>query len=350
VADIQKYLVEFHDKVKLDDENETLRDKRDKVLKKLKQELEANFEAEGKTPPTYTAINQGSYAMLTGVKPIAGDYDIDVALLFDIKKADHPDAVEVKKWVFDALEGHTKAVEMLRPCVRVQYQENGEPAYHVDLAVYSDATQNDDGRTYLARGLLNSTPENRYWEKADPRGLISKVRNRFSGDDAAQFRRVIRYLKRWKDLRFPSNGNAAPVGIGITISAYNWFAVQKTVDAFAGTSKYDDLLALEVFVRETIQRFRLGIFNGEMAERLEAFLPVEPYNDVFSKMTNSQMKEFKAKLEALLEAIIEAKNEVDPVEACEILRRKFGDDFPVPEKKETAQVTVKAMASGSSSA
>jgi hypothetical protein len=66
-------------------------------------------------------------------------------------------------------------------------------------------------------------------------------------------------------------------------------------------------------------------------------------------MTNLQMKNFKEKLESLYDVLVEAENEADPVEACEKLHKQFGDDFPVPELKETGQVRGPAIVSSSSS-
>jgi hypothetical protein len=58
---------------------------------------------------------------------------------------------------------------------------------------------------------------------------------------------------------------------------------------------------------------------------------------------------FKERLESLKNALEDAKDMVDPVEACKLLRKYFGDDFPVPEKKETAEVRNRAFSYSSSS-
>jgi hypothetical protein len=109
--------------------------------------------------PTFTWFNQGSYEMGTGIKPaVSGDYDIDVGIIFDINHSEH-DPVDVKTWVTDALEGHTKKVDMRRPCVTVFYQRDDEPIYHVDLAIYSDDTCPGTGCRYLAcKSARNNDP------------------------------------------------------------------------------------------------------------------------------------------------------------------------------------------------
>ncbi|MGL4884489.1 MAG: cyclic GMP-AMP synthase DncV-like nucleotidyltransferase, partial [Waterburya sp.] len=81
----------------------------------------------------YETFPQGSYDLGTGNKPLNGDYDIDVGIIIKISKDDYPDPVKVKKWIYDALYGHTNSVEIRRPCVTVFYQKDGEDIYHVDL-------------------------------------------------------------------------------------------------------------------------------------------------------------------------------------------------------------------------
>ena len=62
------------------------------------------------------------------------------------------------------------------------------------------------------------------------------------------------------------------------------------------------------------------------------------------------MTNFKEKLKSLKEALEEAVEKADTREACKLLQKQFGDDFPVPEKKDTAQKRSKAIVSSSASA
>jgi hypothetical protein len=353
MANVERQMQQFHEKIKLKrfEENQVLCEKRDIILERLKGGLKKFFEERNLISPKIVHFNQGSYAMGTGNKPIDGDYDIDVGISFKIAKADYPDPVEIKKWVYLALEGHTKEAVIRRSCVTVYYQRENEPIYHVDLAIYSDADCNLDGKMYLAKGKLNSTSEHRIWEEADPKGLIDLIDNHYlDSDDAKQFRRTIRYLKRWKEVKFEGKGNAAPLGIGITVAAYNWFSRVKTVDSFARTAKYDDLEALRQFIDRILLEFKLVYSNGRAVERLEVLFPLSPKKDVFEKMSNSQMQGFKEKLENLLDTIKEAQQEADPVEACQLLQKQFGGDFPVPKKEETARKRSPSIISSSASA
>ena len=190
MADVQKYLIEFHDKIKQDrfKENETLREKRDRVLNCLEKNWDKIFEELGIDPPKYENFNQGSYDLGTGNIPTDGDYDIDVGIIIKISKDDYPNPVEVKEWIYDALYGHTKRVEFRRPCITVFYQKDEEPIYHVDLAIYCES----DDEIYLAKGKQYSNEENRVWEEADPHGLSKLIKEHYDDrDDDKQFRRII---------------------------------------------------------------------------------------------------------------------------------------------------------------
>lgn len=349
MADLQKYFRQFHDTiaVKRDQEKALLAEKRERIQRSLTDGIEQQRKAGAKIP-TYKLVNQGSYAMGTGIKPKDGDYDLDVAVLFELDKGYQPDPVVVKEWVHNAVENHTTRVEMRRPCVTVYYQAQGEPIYHLDFAVYSAA--NADGRTYLALGKPGSKAELRKWEESDPQRLIEIVKNKFAdAEDAKQFRRCIRYLKRWRDENFPMDGYAAPRGIALTACALKWFAVQKL--SYGGTVTYDDHVALTALVRSMLKHFASPVDTESqgLIDRLSVTLPVPPGNDLFEKMTNAQMVPFREKLEKLLEALEQAKHDPDPHTAATKLQKLFGDDFPVPEKSDTATKRTPAIASSGNS-
>lgn len=322
MVNLQKEFMTFHDEIKLDDENDILRSKRDILLEKLKKNISENA-------ASYTHFNQGSYAMGTGIKPEKGDYDIDVGLKFNIDK-DNYEPIEVKRWVKDALDGHTKSVEIRRSCVTVTYQENGEDAYHVDFAVY--ANNNSDGKMYISKGKENSIDENKYWEVSCPQDLIKKIKDKFDdAKDSAQFRRIIRYLKKWKSKNFSASGNAAPTGIALTILAYNKFQVSKKYDYISKKYEYDDFSALKQLADSIKSSFSLKYdFDDETTYHvININLIVEPYNNLFEKMTNKQMDDFYKKIVEMQEILEEVKKEKKKNLACEKLRKLWGEDFPI---------------------
>lgn len=322
MVNIQPEFIKFHEIIKLSDETKELREKRDILLKKLKEKISTEA-------TSYTHFVQGSYAMGTGIKPTDGDYDIDVGLEFDIDKDEYPDPVTIKKWVKDALDGHTKSVKIRRSCVTVTYQKDSEPVYHVDFACY--AANNKDQKLYIAKGKEYSESENRVWELSDPKGLIDLIKHKFSNEDEqAQFKRIIRYMKKWKNEKFEVSGSAAPTGIALTVLAYNLFSPAYKFDSLKGTRVYDDFTALKNFVQSILSRFaKYYDENGVVYYTISQNLPVEPYNDLFSKMTEIQQDDFHSKLSTMKSKLAEVENTDKKSEACKVLAQIFGNDFKI---------------------
>ena len=325
---LQTAFNDFHDTIKLSDidENATLREKRDILLDKLKSKISSEA-------ASYTHFNQGSYAMHTGINPDDDDFDIDVGLKFDVDKDDYPDPTVLKKWVKDALEGHTKSVEIKKPCVTVKYQRDGEAIYHVDFAIY--AADNADGKMYLARGKEFSDEENKFWEESDPQELIRLVREKFDGADAKQFRRVIRYLKKWKTQKFDSEGHAAPTGIALTMLAYNHFLPDYTEDVFSDNARsYNDFEAFRDLVKSIRNDFVVEFDeDNKICRSIKVKIITPPYNDLFEKMTLKQKTAFYnevVKMEDILDKVADKIANKEPLsEQCELLQDLFGSDFPI---------------------
>lgn len=329
---LQSAFFKFHESIKLHDseDNKELRAKRDMLVDELRDYFKKKAEDDKNFPKiTFSIENQGSYSMGTGNKPVdVEDYDIDVMVLFNISKNEYG-PVEVKKWVYKALDKQFRTVDYKKPCVRVQYHKDGEEYFHVDLALY--ANDNVDGQTYLSRGKPTSATEYKKWEVANPKLLKEKINNRFSdADERSQMKRIIRYLKRWKDFKFKNSGDGKPTGIALTALAYNLFNPQIVRDAFDSSVKPNDLLALKNLVSAIKNEFN-------WSDSIQVSLPVEPFNNLFEKMSNNQQRTFKEKLEALESALQNAINEPDPYEASKVLRKQFGDDFPEIEKDKSAE-------------
>jgi hypothetical protein len=283
--------------IKLDAEVDTLRDKREKVLRRLFENLDR------RNPITR---NQGSFALGTGIKPLGeSDIDIDIALEFELDPASIS-AVALKQEVYEAVRAHTQSVVVREPCVTIQYQRDGKLIYHVDLAVYVK----HGGRTFLARGKPGAGAEHDRWEAADPQGLVEHFRSRPADEKVReQRRRVIRYLKRWKDVVFSNEGEAAPRGIALTACALEWFAPHEF-----------ELDALTNLVAAMHQR----------GPAIEIYLPVVPRSDLFERMNTQQRANYHARLGDLLAALRSAKTEINPKHAAEQLRKSLSDDFPAP--------------------
>ncbi len=317
MANVQKYFEQFHQTIRMDYEmSSTLREKRDIILNRIRKHL-----AE-KGRPGFDEMNQGSYRMKTGVVPVADlEYDIDVGLRFNFTEDDY-DAKTVRKWVFEAVDGHTQKVEDRGPCIRVTYMDG----YHVDLVIYarwSDALSVEQHR------LAHKTNG---WRPADPVGLLDhvrKARRAYEGteDNATktdQFRRCVRYQRRWIDEAIPEESTAKPAGLAFVL-----LAIQKLQPHLSWMGLPDDRSALEALAYNAANTFG----------RLIAVKPTPEYEDMFARLTDDEMLSLKARYAAMAKALREADEAVDPVEACRILQEVFGPDFLVPAPEETAKKT-----------
>lgn len=333
---VQKQFEEFHASIKLDEDDDKakLREKRDVLIDALREKL-------GDDVPSFVPFNQGSYSMHTGVVPPDRNYDIDVGLIFDCQKDKYPDPVVLKKKVRDALNTNGRTVVIRRPCVTVNYMRDDKPEYHVDLAIY---VKRHDDLLDLAKGKENSGDDYKIWDAADPKKLTKLICDAFDDDaDLAQYRRSIRYFKRWRHVQFRNGG--APLSISLTIAAKQWFQPR-----FETSGKPADLLAMLDWVEAILSQFVHSYTEEDgLHERLKVMLPVTPYNDTMGWMTKAQMNTFKEKLEALRDALNEAYYEELPEDACKILNKQFGDDFKIPEKATTAKaVSAPVISTGNS--
>lgn len=326
---MQDQFNKFHEKIRLSDKDEKakLQEKRELLVADLKAGLKREADRKNETPLRFEYFNQGSYAMHTGTKPYDNDYDIDVGIIFDNTQDDFDNPIELKKKVKDALNSTFRTVSIRRPCVTVTYHKDGKPDYHVDLAVYVKIDGEDHYE--IAIGKEHSNEDNLEWQESDPKGLIKKINNQFTGDDRKQFRRVVRYLKRWRDKQFRNGG--APISIALTCAAYHWFSPKVT-----GVN--NDLRSLRALINEMIDSFNW------FDDRLEVELPVIPRGDLLDSMTDNQMVTFKEKLEALKDALDSARDDSSQTDACKTLQKQFGDEFPVPEDDNADKVKKSAKA------
>ena len=194
---IQTHFDKFHDKIKLGREDAAYKKARDRD-DSIKADVKSAFSEAGY--PVVADFIQGSLKTHTGIRPISGDYDIDRALVVDEQKAPE-NPVTPKKTVLDVLEDRGfKNAKIKKPCVTADYASDN---LHNDFIVY----KRSGDQHYLAGGKKNSEEDNREWSIADPLGLLDWINDAGGYDDdaqdvLAQFRRLVRYLKRWRDAQF----------------------------------------------------------------------------------------------------------------------------------------------------
>jgi hypothetical protein len=299
---LQSAFTSFHERIRHEQHGERglLRDRRDVLEAKLREALPTELK-----PRTFV---QGSYALLTGVKPRNGEFDIDVGLVLQCRRSYFKGPVEAKKQVRDALAVGGRKVRIRTSCVTVNYTKEGVGDYHVDIPVY---VEEPDGRLFLAKGKEHS--EQKYWEPAAPETLTEALNKKFSEPNVGQFRRCIRYLKHWRQVQFTTK---APYSIALTTAAYRWF--EPHMEGLWDNVP-NDLDALHALTGKLLQQFK--------DSKLVVRLPVTPESDLMDSMTPTQMARLREKLALLHEALGLARASQDPLSAVETLRRHFGSQF-----------------------
>lgn len=321
---IQSKLEQFHEKIKMSSSlKRELREKKGILLEILRKD---------RNLPSFCELEQGSYAMHTGVKPEEDqEYDIDVALRFSATKSEVEPLV-YKENICEILKNHTEyGAEIKKSCVTVTYSKEGEAKFHVDLVVYTYEDKNDkDSQLYIAKGI---DKESQKWEKADPKGLLDYIGDQIEEEnEREQFRRVVKYIKKWRNLKFTNTGHTSPPSIGITLIALDNFKYCED----------DDLSSLIHIVKAIVNKFNFVGWDGtrelyRIQWSLPTVLEFEAGNDVFEKMTNIQMTDFKDKTEKFKRDLISVQYEVDENIQYKKLNEIFGDDFEAPDEKTTAK-------------
>lgn len=313
--------------------NETLRDKKDIIVRRVNKHLEKHKR------PQCAEFIQGSYKMKVGICAVGGlEYDIDVGLRFSFDESKYTPAT-VRSWVFEAVDGHTEVVEEKPSCIRVTYADG----YHVDLVAYAWF---DDQASQEQYRLAH---ESKGWRPANPPALVQHVRNArkpFAGTkdivtQTDQFRRVVRYLKRWNDRGMPFESKDKPSGIGLVLLTEQHLKSPKTT--WDGMS--DDRAALEQVAQAA--EYTVG--------RISITKPTPEYEDLFGSISESGMSDLKKRFGELRRALVDAKNASDVQTACKRLQEVLGTDFPCPDsdggkKQEARKTTAPAVISSASSA
>lgn len=319
MPNVQPQFEEFHSNIRTYYEmNETLREKKDIIVNRITKSLKE------KGRPRCTPFIQGSYKMKVGICALPGaEFDIDVGLRFDFAEQDYS-ATEVRRWVFEAVDGHTETVEEKGSCIRVTYKDG----YHVDLVSYAWWDDPYGGEQHR---LAHKT---KGWRPADPPALVEHVKkisdsfknteDKKTGTD--QFRRVVRELKRWNDVAILGESPNKPSGLALLLLAKKYMPV--TVQSWDGVS--DDLAAIR----------QIAANAAAESGRLTAYKPTPEGEDLLGGLTEGAMDSLKKRFGRLRDVADEAAGHPDPRKACMLLSEIFGHDFPIPPSTETGRKTL----------
>ncbi|CAL2095755.1 conserved protein of unknown function [Tenacibaculum sp. 190524A02b] len=303
MATLHKEYNTFYHTIKLTQKRkDDLLGSRKSLRKKIKDWFAEN--KPDKLQPTFKG--QGSFEMDTTVNPIVvkdqdgnelRKYDLDDGVYFNEKKdEDNREHISTwHNWVYEAVKDHTETDPIRKnTCVRVIFSDG----HHVDLPIYyKEGTKPE--LAHRAEG----------WKESDP----PEFTQWFLNNANPQIKRLVRYIKAWKDFRHQKNSHLKlPSGFALTILIVNNYVEDDNDDtAF----------------RETVRKMldTLTAPNGFTCKR-----PTTPKGDnVFADYSKTRKENFLNTLQNLVSDCDRAKNETNFKKASEYLRNnQFGDRFP----------------------
>lgn len=245
---------------------------------------------------------QGSFAMKTIVNPIDDDYDIDDGIYlqgYENTATDEWDSVDtVHTWVLNAVDDQTKEDSKDKStCIRVYYSAG----YHVDLPIYIV----NNNTAYLAH-------KTKGWLQSDPKAFKDWFINLLAVK-GEQLRRVVRYLKAWKDFK-----DVDLKGVEITILVAQNFSPYANRDDKA--------------MRDT-----LSLILDKLQLNYSCYKPVFPYEDLFEGHSKTKKESIISKLTSLRDALSSAIDASDIAVATEKLNSCFGSRFPITKSSKTEE-------------
>jgi predicted nucleotidyltransferase len=261
--------------------------------------------------PVHYVYIQGSYANDTAVKPADedGEYDLDIVCL---SGAGTPAEAIHKLTEVLGLDGdlaeRIEPNESGRPCVRLRYADDPEGfGFHVDIVPAKGADP--------ANVIEVPMRGHEGWRDSAP-----YLYTQWCQQQGEQFLRVIRFLKRWRDV----HGDGSIASIVLQVLAANDLDRYATSDAEAVTGTL-------VSIRE-----RLSGFPDGPPEILNPVLRTENLAD---RWTRENYEKFCRELDEAVALAEAALNEADEQAAHERWQALFGEDFPATPADVKTQAT-----------
>lgn len=323
---LQAHFNTFHNKIKLGREDEVYKKARERDSS-ITADVKKEFKDAGY--PVIDDFLTGSHGNNTAIHPLSGDLDIDRALVIDDDQAPE-NPLDPKNKTLSVLEERGfKNAKIKKPCVTADYASDN---VHIDYPIYKKS-----GDSYsLAVGKKNSDEKNREWSPSDPKGLKSWVKDQSLHAAPAekkhdQYRRLVRYLKRWRDFKFSDPVLSKVYSIGLTVMAKECFVSDLDSEGFPS-----DLSALRQTVSQILDNEYFTCVDVDADRyKVQVDLPVSPYRDIFDGSSTDTGTQFRNRLKKMLRKLEEAEGLDDVRKQCQIMNELFGDDFPVPDAPKT---------------
>lgn len=286
MADLHKEFQNYHEEISLPkSKKEYLISGRDAVRERIENYFENEKEV---TKPTF--FQQGSFAIKTVVNPLSGEYDLDDGVYLQHLNTDNlPKTETVHGWFVEALKNHTKERPIDKNnCIRILYAGD----YHIDLPIYCEK----DSKILLARKGADQ------WINSDSKAFSEWFYTHLN-TQGEQMRRIIKYMKAWKDYQ----GIDIPGIVFTVLCVQNFIAVSDRDDSCLVKVAENSLLCLKT--------------NSNLN------MPVEPYDDLLTKYSYSELDQLKSSFKNLIENGNEAIDNISKDEAIDEWGLILGDRF-----------------------
>ena len=297
-------------------EQTNLHSKKDLNIQRLKDGL-IEYNEENKT--SYSIVEtcvQGSVAMSTVVQNEDGDYDIDVAVVFNKSALGDKGAQATRNIVANALKRKTKQFnaepEVKTSCVRIKYADG----YHIDFAVYRRYYDSwNDCWVYEHAGSD--------WTKRELKELNDWFKTQ-NDNSVGKLRKVVRLSKMFCKSR--KTWKNMPSGLLQTV-----LCDEKLQDSY---ERIDELFYYTM--KEIVNRLEL---NTAVAAPVDDGRDLTPRNSDIQRMTNWKNR-LKSKLEDL---DILFKDDCSPSDALQAWYGFFNHDYWNEQVSETASYSLKPI-------
>lgn len=296
--------IEFNEAIRLHSSKKNeLKKNRDALRDKITKYF--NKEKQNETKPKYSA--QGSFMMHTIVNPLTTietdddgntktlhPYDLDDGVYFIDDLDNRKSVATYHTWIYNAVKDHSsKGAIKKNTCVRVLYADG----HNIDLPIYFKETDTDREKTipqlaHKSEGFIDS----------DPREFYKWFNNKAND----QMKRIVRYMKAWRDKQNKSYTTKMPNGLILTILVTNHY-----------TSNNRD----DISFRDTLKAIKEELEDDFVCER-----PTTKEGEDLLQKYNE--KHFMDRLNKLIDSGDSAIADSNPKEGCKKWQKHLGDRFP----------------------
>lgn len=227
-------------------------------------------------------------------------YDVDDGIYFiGDENQDQRKAIQTyHQWIYEAVKDHTDQDPIDKnTCVRVIFADG----HNIDLPIYYKKGDTPE-LAHKAKG----------WIFSDPKKFADWFNEQ--ADKKPQLRRIVRFLKAWKDFcEFNNSSRSFPSGLVLTIlAAKNYYEHERDDIAFKET-----LILIQAALSREFKCPRPTIPEGE------DLLKEYSGKDDFMKCLNKLISSAKAAIE-----------ETNQKKSCEIWQKEFGERFSCSNAKD----------------